>query len=137
MKFSRTDAILTVDELFHLLGADAFARLTAAKGGLRILIPKTAYDGHELCGLVGLSGLSALVDVLGGCRFDVPKGAMVEAAARHAEIRRLRLAGRSESAVALQFGLTQRQVRRIMAAEPRSGSTIAQADDRQLNLFAA
>lgn len=136
MKISRTDAILTVDELFHLLGADAFARLTEAKGGLRILIPKAAHDGHELCRLIGLSGLMSLVDVLGGCRFDVPKGTMAEVHARHAEIRRQRLAGRSESEVAMQFGLTQRQVRRIMAAEPRI-ATPGAPDERQLNLFAA
>lgn len=101
------------DELAELLGEQGLAALCAARGGRRVYVPRSVCAGHWLAELLGPEAADALAWRYGGCRIEIPElGA--RRANRNEEIRRCHAAGASMADVADRFGLSERQVRRIL-----------------------
>ena len=101
------------DELEGLLGEEGLAALCAARGGRRAYIPRSIRPGHWLAELLGSEAAGRMAFQYGGCRIDIPElGA--RRANRNVEIRRCHAAGASMADVADRFGLSERQVRRIL-----------------------
>lgn len=64
------------------------------------------------------AALDALIAEWGGCRLNIPNGATSRKRRRDREIRRMRRAGVELFALRDQFGLSDRQLRRILAGDP-------------------
>lgn len=107
----------SMQELAEVVGLEATLMLVRHFGGIRVYIPQDA-AGHSLADVLGEDALAALVGVYGGDRIEVPKGAKL---IRDAVIRQRHYGtdgtdGESAMALARAFFLTERQVRRILAA---------------------
>lgn len=101
------------DELEGLIGPEALRRLAARRGGRRLYVPRKVRPLHWLAVLLGQDAADALAFRYGGCRIDIPTLGLSRAN-RNEEIRRCRVAGASLAHVADRFGLSERQVRRIL-----------------------
>ena len=101
------------DELLELIGPEALRELSAARGGRRLYVPRSVRSGHWLAGALGPEVAERLAFQYGGCRIDIPELG-VRRADRNEEIRRCHAAGASMADVAGRFGLSERQVRRIL-----------------------
>ena len=101
------------DELAGLLGPEGLRKLSIARGGRRMRIPKRIQPGHWLAGLLGREAADLLASRYGGCRLYVPRDPL--AAGRAARIRRLRRQGRSVAQIAAAEGISDRTVWRAVA----------------------
>lgn len=100
--------------LAELIGMPTALRLCQARPGLRIYVPRKPRADHELCKLLGRESFQALCESHGGDLLEVPKATRLHAAIRANQVRHSRR-NKSERAVALEYGLHPRQVRRICA----------------------
>jgi hypothetical protein len=97
-------------ELLKLLGADAFARLVANKGGQRVHVPVKALPSHFLSNILGMQAFANLVDDLGGFSIVVPNG--VRTPSRFEHVHKLVKAGLKINDIAEILGMTERSVYR-------------------------
>lgn len=107
----------TLQELAEVIGLEETLLVVRHFGGIRIYIPRDA-AGHSLADVLGADALAALTRVYGGDRIEVPKGAKL---VRDAVIRQRHYGtdgtdGENAMQLARAFFLTERQVRRILAA---------------------
>lgn len=114
----------------ELIGLPATLKLVERYGGVRIYVPQTMPPSHALVGLLGVDAAERLSRAFGGDEhFDVPRCTLAARRARDATLVADFLAGMSHRNLALNYQLTERAVRKIIA---RAGIT---ADDRQPELF--
>jgi len=115
-------------EIVSVIGLGAFQKLVAWRGGVYIYVPLTATAESELAAAIGIAAAKKLVAYYSGETLDIPKCDAALRAIRDESIRqRRRTGGEAEKTVALDVGLTARQVRRINAGDHH--------DDRQEDLF--
>ena len=98
-------------------------KLAANWGGEKHYIPANP-QGSRLAGMIGDDAAALLCQSHGGCTVDIPR-----AAHRHSLKRAISQAEGGTSAVARQFGCTQRWVREVR----NSGK--GKADPRQMTIF--
>jgi hypothetical protein len=101
--------------LAALIGLPATLRLVEARGGTRIYVPDIANHDHWLARLLGLPALQALVAEHARDYLELDRAASALRAARDRQIIIDVREGASTASVALQCGLTQRQVFNILA----------------------
>lgn len=103
--------------LTEIIGQQATFRLMQLHGGTRIYIPEARHCGerHYLAVAIGHDQLLALAREFGGDRVEVPVGLYAVKKARNAEILERHRDGATQSELALHFGITERQVRNILA----------------------
>lgn len=112
-------------ELAGIVGLPATLRLVECRGGTKIYVPDRATDGHWLARIIGLAALQKLVSARGRDTLEVDRAAAAVRAARDREIIARHDAGTSTAALALDCGLTQRQIFSILA---RNGTPLDQLD---------
>lgn len=107
-------------ELASIIGLPATLRLVEARGGTRVYVPERATADHWLASLIGLPALERLVAHHSRESMELDRAAAALRAARDRHIvARVKSGGASTAAIALECGLTQRQVFNILArAEP-------------------
>lgn len=116
-------------ELAGVIGLAATLRLVEARGGTRVYVPEAANDDHWLMRLIGRGPFERLVAWRPREHVELDRAAGALRAARDRQILAEHQAGASSSALALQYGLTQRQIFNILA---RSS---ADEDDATPDLF--
>ena len=105
-------------EFADLIGVDAALALARAFGGLRIYIPTPPHcrADNRIAQIIGLDKLIALAHTYGGPeRTTIPAACGVRRWQRNDALMRERAAGASISQLARKFGVTERQVARILA----------------------
>jgi hypothetical protein len=117
-----------LQDIVAQIGLHPTMLLVQARGGVRLYVPKLEMDdGHYLVVLLGREPAEKLQKMYGGDEhFDIPKAERALLAVRNSKIRHARAAGASVSGLALEYHLTERQIRTIC------GELI---DDRQVSLF--
>ena len=101
------------DELEALIGSEGLRRLAERRGGRRLYVPCSVRAGHWLAGALGPEAAERLAFRYGGCRIAIPELGLSRAN-RNEEIRRCHAAGAGAADVADRFGLSERQVWRIL-----------------------
>jgi len=97
----------------RIVPLDAVMKISARYGGTRMYLARDPAPGSEIARLVGQPIARALGAKLGGAEIEIPRARTVLHKIRNPEIRRLRTEGASLNDLALRFGLTTRQLRRI------------------------
>jgi Mor family transcriptional regulator len=117
-----------LQDIVELIGLQPTMRLVETYGGVRLYVPKLELeDDHPLIRQIGREAAEKLQAMYGGePHFDIPKAERALRAVRDARIRHLRSAGASTRTLALDNGLTERQIRTICGELE---------DDRQVGLF--
>lgn len=101
------------DELAELLGPEGLRALSEARGGRRARIPRAVPTGHWLETAVGADAAARLSFRYGGCRLYIPRNPPT--ADRDRCILELRRLGLSAARIASEVGLSDRQVRNVLA----------------------
>ncbi|MEW5905120.1 MAG: Mor transcription activator family protein [Pseudomonadota bacterium] len=119
---------LILQDIVELIGLPLTMTLVQARGGVRLYVPKLEMeDDHYLVQLLGREAAEKLQTMYGGDEhFDLPKAERAMLAVRDATIRRLRASGTSVRSLALEYGLTERQIYFICED---------MVDDRQMGMF--
>ncbi|MFT4243520.1 MAG: Mor transcription activator family protein [Acidovorax sp.] len=118
----------------RIIGLAATLDFVRAYGGLRIFIPTPARarPDHPFAKVIGYDNLLALAEVYGAEEhFLLPKAEQAILAVRNARIARAYATHKTARELAAEYGLTERQIERIVAA---AGVT-APVDRRQAMLF--
>lgn len=102
-----------LSELMDIIGGALTLKLVDRYGGTRLYIPKTITSDHHIARIIGAREAQALADHFSCEQIEIPKAARARAAIRNRKIRLAVAAGKSRSEIALQFGLTERQIGRI------------------------
>ena len=110
-------------------GVEAALKLSQARGGTRIYVPRKFQADHWLVALIGVAGANALRDYHAGETIDLPLG--IGGSAQNARLTaRLALdAGASVAQAARAAGLTERAVYALKSREARGPALL------QLDLF--
>lgn len=110
-------------DLAGLIGLPATLRLVEGWGGvMRLYVPKAVPQDHELARALGLEAARALSRVFGGDYLpSVPRCADALRQARNRALLRRRAEGASPATLALEFGLTERQIWRLLAEAREAG----------------
>lgn len=98
------------------IGLPATLRLVEARGGISIWVPTTdrCTPEHYLSRLIGFAALLALAELHGGEELEIPRAVAAVRAVRDARIREQYDGGKSQWDLALEYGLTERQIRNIL-----------------------
>lgn len=117
-----------LQDIVALVGLPLTMTLVQARGGVRLYVPKLELDDdHYLVQLLGREAAEKLQNAYGGDEhFDIPKAERALRAVRDSKIRYQRRCDLSVSSLALEYRLTERQIRTIC------GELV---DDRQVSLF--
>lgn len=102
-------------EIAELVGLDAALKLTAAHGGVRIFIPLKCPPEHAIAATVGDYVAARLSNAYGGTYLYVPGVSSILRRRRDAAIVQAYDKGKSATFLARQHGITERQVRAIIA----------------------
>jgi hypothetical protein len=94
--------------------------------GVHVRIPKKPSPTHKLAELLGLQAFGKLCETYGDEIVTIPRAAKAIRALRDQQILNEFAHGKTQAALAVQYGLTQRQVNKIC-------NTVA--IDRQLDIF--
>lgn len=110
-------------DLAGLIGLPATLRLVEKWGGvMRLYVPRDIAADHELARVLGLDAARAL-----SARYDgdylpsVPRCADALRQARNRALLRRRAEGASPAILALEFGITERQIWNILASARAAG----------------
>lgn len=123
-----------LQEFVSLIGIDATMRLVHRFGGTRVRIPLTATADHALAELIGMDQLVKLCDRFKGHRFDLPKAYAALLHIRNAKIL-AEYGPKSTRQLALEHGLTERQIWNIVANANTIKAASQAAREHQSQLF--
>ena len=117
-------------ELCDLLGEAGAQKMVDGFGGEEFCVPRKYEPNHLVARQLGSEAFSVLVRFWGGCRIYVPTMAAARRAVRDEGIRRKRAQGETLREIARSGGLSERQVRNILARgipwhRPRPGRSAA------------
>jgi hypothetical protein len=116
-------------EIAELVGIPDTLKLVSHYGGMRLYVPKHLPDEHVLIDIVGIDAAIKLSERFGGMdHFDIPKAQAVSIALRNSKIRE-EYPSSSHRKLALKYGLTERQVRKILSGQAENERS------EQMNLF--
>lgn len=102
-------------ELAGAIGLAATLALVEARGGTRLYIPERAAPEHWLARTIGPDAFRRLAADYAGEQLEIDRAAGAVRAARDRAIRAAADAGASTAKLALDYGLTQRQIFTILA----------------------
>jgi hypothetical protein len=120
-----------VDDLRELIGLPAALALVEVRGGIKLYVPESAPDDHELVRLIGRDATDLLISVYAREWLSIPRCAARMRRQRDDEILRQYTVGEASAyALARKFELTERHVRRIL-----SGRRVRRRDPRQRQMF--
>jgi len=114
-------------DLAEVIGLPAVLKLMDAFGGTEFWVPQRMPHHHPLVDAVGAEAAQTLSEYMAGERLKVPRGKHLKTEIRNRAIRRERNGGAKLSELALKYELTDRQVMKILNANPE--------DDNQGDLF--
>ncbi|WP_424682939.1 hypothetical protein [Frateuria sp. YIM B11624] len=114
--------------LAQVIGLPATLRLVEARGGTRFYVPEQATTDHWLAPLIGPGALALLVQHYGREYLELDRAAAALRAARDRQIVADAREGASTATIALQCGLTQRQVFNILARANVGAPALDQPD---------
>lgn len=101
----------------------ALWRLVETFGGRMLKVPAKFTPSGKLAAALGLEWAKALCDACGGEELYVPRATEAHLTIRNREIQRLRVQeGLNNAELSRRFGLTTRQIMRILAAGTSSRS---------------
>lgn len=121
-----------LQEFVRLIGLVPTMALVQVMGGRRVYIPKNATSEHPLAAIIGLENLLKLGKVYGGeDHFQLPKAERALLAVRNAAIAESYASSKTARTLATEYGLTEGQIVRIVAAL----GVAAPTDRRQKALF--
>lgn len=103
----------SLQAIADLIGTPAALKIAERWGGTRLYIPEDPGEDHELAKLIGIEAARALGDEYAGERIEIPKADCWGRAVRDSLIREARTNGQSQASLALEYRLTERQVRNI------------------------
>lgn len=103
-------------EVADVVGEEDALRLARACGGVETRVPRDHAAHHIWRSAVGAGSFAKLVHVFGGRLVSLPRGLHVASPRRRAEVLELHASGRTAREIALRLGLTERHVRRLLAA---------------------
>jgi len=116
----------------RLIGLAPTMSLVQVFGGRRVYFPKQPTPEHPLAAIVGLENLLKLSEVYGGLEhFQLPKAERALLAVRNSSIAADYAAHKTARDLAVEHGLTEGQIVRIVAAQ----GVTAPLDRRQKALF--
>lgn len=95
--------------------AMALMSSTTASNKGTVYVPATPKPSSKLVKIIGLAAAESLAQLYGGRNVTVPKCAAIQLSARHAEIVRMVAEGIPQVEVAKRFGMTDRNVRHVLA----------------------
>lgn len=110
----------SLQDIADVIGIAATLKLVERYGGRRLCVPRRLDPGHELISVLGQRAATALVSTYALERISVPSAGRTLVAERDKEIR-ARKGRQTVSGLAEEFGLTERQVYRILAEEEARG----------------
>lgn len=113
-------------EISELIGMAATLKLVAKYGGVRVYVPKTLTQNHDLIAIVGQKQAESLTMRFGGEVLEIPKALLANVALRNVTIKQ-EYESLSQRQLALKYHLTERQVRNILCGDGQ--------DDNQMALF--
>jgi len=114
-------------DLVDLIGLAGTMKLVEHYGGVRLYVPVKYDPGHPIAKLLGGESFLKLIDAYGGEEhFDIPKADRAMIALRNRRIRE-DYSVMSQRQLALKYGLTERQIRNIVAG--------IEVEDGQESLF--
>lgn len=110
----------SLQDVAQTIGLAAALRLVDAYGGLtRLYIPQAIPTDHHLVRTIGANAAQALCKVYGGDELrNIPRCTAAIRKVRDAEIRVRRSKGVAAARLALEYGLTERQIWTILADIP-------------------
>lgn len=97
--------------------------VTACNKGT-IYVPASPKPTSKLARIIGLAAAESLAQLYGGRNVTVPKCAALQLSARHAEIIRMVAEGIPQVEVARRFGMTDRNVRHVLASHRAAHSRL-------------
>jgi len=104
-----------LERLIIAVGIDSAFLLVRKRGGERIYIPSREISGgHWLAELLGPEAAARLVEAYGGESVDIPRLNPHDLRARDMEICRRAAGGEKARALAREYGVSTRWVRRIV-----------------------
>ncbi|MEX2524478.1 MAG: Mor transcription activator family protein [Gammaproteobacteria bacterium] len=98
-----------------LIGLPATISLVESYGGVRIYIPRSPGEDHPLVQRIGLEAAESLARIYDGEPVELPMASAALRDARDRELLRRADEGCSINALAQEFGLSRRQVFRILS----------------------
>lgn len=110
----------TMEFIAAELGTAFRDKMIATMGGTEIKVPsrkKTLGDNHHLVRSLGRIDAEELVEVAGGESFAIP----LRRPSNRAAVVRLVMAGKNNTEIARELGITSRQVRRLRAQSGLNG----------------
>lgn len=118
--------------LRELIGDHAAFRMMNCWGGTRLYIPipEHCHEKHNIALAIGLDAMKIMAAEFGGDRLEIPTGYDALKQIRNADILERINNGEHQSILALDYGLTSRQIRNIITKQPPV------VDSNQLDLFA-
>lgn len=130
MKLSVDDLPASLLDLVELIGLAATLNLVERFGGLiQLYVPRDIEPGHPIAQAIGITAARKLAKEYGtDCLRNIPRCAEGLRRIRNGEIR-ARHPNESAAALALAYGLTERQIWTILAEGRAAG------DDKQAALF--
>lgn len=114
-------------EIVDLIGLQAATALVKWRGGTYAYIPSRLRedDSRELVAVVGLPAAQQLSRQYGNSRIYIPRAHRLLLARRNQAIVQAYDAGTPASALCLRYGLTERQIWRILQSAPADSSQLA------------
>jgi len=100
-------------DIAELIGLPLALRLVEARGGRRFYFPYGVAPEHALVQLIGQEAAEILCREYPGERLEIPRATNYHRAVRNAHIHQSLAKGVSQSALAGDHGLTERQIRNI------------------------
>lgn len=104
----------TLQDMLAMIGLPATLKLVEAFPGVRIFVPATMHRDHSLAELLGFEAACKLAEYFQGSEYAVPRAADAIRKSRDRKIRRL-YGPMTAGQLALKYGMTERQVYRIVA----------------------
>jgi Mor transcription activator family len=105
-------------EMVDLIGLPATMQIVQRHGGTRLWVPaliETLAPDHKLVKLVGMTSARTLSEQYGGETLEIPKAERALRAIRDKAIRE-QWPHKSQSQLAIEYNLTERQVRTILSS---------------------
>lgn len=112
-------------EVAEVVGEEDALRLARACGGVEMVVPRDHAANHPWRSALGASSFAKLVHVFGGRSVSLPRGTFVASLQRRADVLALHATGKTARDIALRLELTERHVRRIIAAAKQADGKAA------------
>lgn len=104
--------------LAKLIGRRLTLALASSVTAGMVYVPRHPKPSNKLVKVIGMAATIKLSESFGGRAVRIPVCGKVRRAERNAAILRLALSGVTQAEIARRFGMTDRQVRNVLACPP-------------------